>query len=53
MDAQVPHDGGCPGMWRLVGATVNPDTGAVTEYVCELCEGLLVVPPGGTHPETV
>jgi len=27
--------------------------GAETEYVCVRCSALLVVPPGGVHPQTV
>jgi hypothetical protein len=40
-------------MWRLVEAVLDRDRGgAVTVYECELCDGLLIVPPGGFHPET-
>jgi hypothetical protein len=39
-------------MWRFTAAVVDEEEGAVTEYVCDLCGALLLVPPGGTHPET-
>jgi hypothetical protein len=37
-------------MWRLVGAVLDEESGAVTEYRCELCDAVLLVPPGGVHP---
>lgn len=43
---------GCPGhMWLMQGATLGRD-GAHSDYGCELCGALLVVPPGGVFPPT-
>jgi hypothetical protein len=49
---QAHDESGCPGLWRLAGAVVDPETGALTWYRCEMCDTLLAVPPGGVHPET-
>jgi hypothetical protein len=49
-DQDRAHDDRCPGMWRLTGAVLDEELGAVTEYVCQLCGGQLAVPPGGVHP---
>lgn len=52
-DDEGSHDdGGCPGLWRLVEAVLDPESGALTLYRCELCEEWLPVPPGGVHPTT-
>lgn len=52
-DDEDSHErGGCPGMWRLVEAVLDRDRGAMTVYVCDLCEAVLMVPPGGIHPTT-
>lgn len=36
-------------MWRLLSSRFD-ETGATTEYVCELCLEHLTVRPGGVHP---
>ena len=38
-------------VWRLDGVTFGE--GSHSEYVCVRCGVLLLVPPGGGHPQTV
>jgi hypothetical protein len=45
-------DTGCEHMWRLAVVTLDHG-GGHAEYVCELTGCVLLVPPGGVHPETV
>lgn len=44
-------DQDCPHMWRLAVVTLDTE-GGHAEYRCELCDGLVIVPPGGAHPAT-
>lgn len=39
-------------LWRFAAVDVRPD-GSWSEYRCERCDGVLLVEPGGVHPETV
>lgn len=38
-------------VWLLVEVTFAE--GSHSEYVCTRCDVLLLVPPGGVHPQTV
>jgi hypothetical protein len=38
-------------VWRLAGVTLADD-GGHSDYVCERCPAVLVVPPDGVHPAT-
>jgi hypothetical protein len=37
-------------MWRMLSMSFD-DRGALTEYVCDLCQEHLEIGPGGVHPE--
>lgn len=44
MDGEPVH------LWRVETVEFGGD-GASTTYRCDLCDVVLVVPPGGTHPD--
>lgn len=54
MSQDERDDPGCPEhLYRLKAVDFRPDSGAWSEYVCVRCDVPLLVPPGGTHPQTV
>lgn len=36
-------------MWRLTSVAIHVG-GSTSEYCCDRCQGVLLVPPGATHP---